>query len=243
SPHPMSSIRDELPPRTGPWASRFDTEDALVQADDALREAALKNHDLSPILPFEAVYGEGENCLGKATAITIDPRRPYSPDGEVNYVYADFSTRGLLYGVYRPARELENEEGPENDADLRNTTLYPYPGGYEEIDPVTVALADIGLDVPGVDRRLVNFCAGILGVEAVDDLGMLRETFDAAWPDYQDTIRAGLKHLVANQPLTVEQWFGLTYVQFPDQRELRAYLAQVYAYLFDDFEAMPLAPQ
>ena len=164
-------------------------------------------------------------------------------DGEVNYVYADFSTRGLLYGVYRPAQDLESEEGPENEADLRNTTLYPYPGGYEEIDPVTVALADIGLDVPGVDRRLVNFCAGILGVEAVDDLGMLRETFDAAWPDYQDTIRAGLKHLVANQPLTVEQWFGLTYVPFPDQRELRAYLAQVYAYLFDDFEAMPLAPQ
>ena len=53
-------------------------------ADESLREVALKNHDLSPILPFEAVYGEGENCLGKATAITIDPRRPYNSDGEVN---------------------------------------------------------------------------------------------------------------------------------------------------------------
>ncbi|MEU8918902.1 hypothetical protein [Streptomyces nigrescens] len=241
------TMRDELPPRTGPWATRFDTEEAMIQADDALREAALKNRDLSPILPFEAVYGEGENCLGKATAITIDPRNPYNSDGEVNYVYADFSTRGLLYGVYRPAEDVEGEaedgNGPTNDADLRNTTLYPHPGGYEEFDPVTVPLADLGLEVPGVDRRFVNFCAGILGVEAVDDLGMLRETFDLAWPDYQDTIRAGLRHLVANEPLTVEQWFDLTYVQFPDQRELRAYLAQVYAYLFDDFEAMPVAPQ
>ncbi|MEU9116263.1 hypothetical protein AB0D04_32015 [Streptomyces sp. NPDC048483] len=237
------TMRDELPPRTGPWATRFDSEEAMVQADDALREAALKNHDLSPILPFEAVYGEGEDCLGKVTAITIDPRRPYGPDGELNYVYADFSTRGLLYGVYRPAGELESEDGPENDADLRNATLYPYPGGYEEIDPVTVPLAELGLEVPGVDRRLVNFCAGILGVEAVDDLGMLRETFDLSWPDYQDTIRTGLMHLVANEPLTVEQWFGLTYVKFPDQRELRAYLAQVYAYLFEDFDAMPVAPQ
>ncbi|MFI0711056.1 hypothetical protein ACH4SK_10430 [Streptomyces inhibens] len=237
------SIRDELPHRTGPWVSRFDSEEAMVLADDALREAALKNHDLSPILPFEAVYGEGEDCLGKATAITIDPRQPYSPAGEVNYVYADFSTRGLLYGVYRPAGEMESEDGPENEADLRNTTLYPYPGGYEEIDPITVSLAELGLDVPGVDRRLVNFCAGMLGVEAVDDLGMLRETFDLAWTDYQDTIRAGLMHLVANEPLTVELWFALTYVKFPDQRELRAYLAQVYAYLFDDFDAMPVAPQ
>ncbi|MGY4956784.1 hypothetical protein [Streptomyces nigrescens] len=235
--------RDELPPRTGPWATRFDSESALVQAEDALRAAALQNHDLAPILTFEAVYGEGENCLGKATAIAIDPRRPYTPDGEVNYVHADFSTRGLLFGVYRPAAEVEETAASESDLDLWNTTVYPYPGGYEEIDPATVPLADLGLDVPGIDRRFVHFCAGVLGVEAVDDLGMLRETFDLAWPDYQDTIRAGLKHLVANQPMTVEQWFDLTYVQFPDQRELRAYLAQVYAYLFDDFEAMPVAPQ
>ncbi|PBC78728.1 hypothetical protein BX265_3507 [Streptomyces sp. TLI_235] len=34
------------------------------------------------------------------------------------------------------------------------------------------------------------FCAGILGVEAVDDLGELRDTFDAARPDYRDVIRA-----------------------------------------------------
>ncbi|MEW2439514.1 hypothetical protein AB0952_36135 [Streptomyces caniferus] len=240
------TMRDELPPRTGPWVSRFDSEEAMVQADDALRGAALKNHDLSPILSFETVYGEGEDCLGKATAITIDPRRPYSADGEVNYVYADFSTRGLLYGVYRPAEgmesEAEGENGPTSDADLRNTTLYPHPGGYEEFDPVTVPLADLGLDVPGVDRRFVNFCAGILGVEAVDDLGMLRDTFDLAWPDYQDVIRAGLMHVVANEPMTVEQWFDLTYVHFPGRRELRAYLAQVYAYLFEDFEAMPVAP-
>ncbi|PJN42313.1 hypothetical protein CG747_00845 [Streptomyces sp. CB02959] len=236
-------IRDELPPRTGPWATRFDSEEAMIQAEDALREAALKNHDLSPILPFEEVYGEAEDCIGKATAITIDPRRPYDSSGEVNYVYADFSTRGLLYGVYRPAEEMEAEDGPENDADLWNTTLFPYPGGYEEIDPVAVPLADLGLDVPGVDRRFVNFCAAVLGVEAVDDLGILRKTFDLSWPDYQGVIRAGLLHLVTNQPITVGQWYGLTYVRFSDQRELTAYLAQVYAYLFDNFDAMPVAPR
>lgn len=195
--------RDELPPRTGPWATRFDSEESMVQADNALREAALNSHDLSPILPFEAVYGEGEGCLGKATAITIDPRRPYKSDGEVNYVYADFSTRGLLYGVYRPAEPVEgaeHEDGPATGADLWSTTLYPYPGGYEEIDPATVPLADLGLDVPGIDRRFVHFCSGILGVEAVDDLGMLRETFDLAWPDYQDTIRGGGAEAPCGEP-------------------------------------------
>jgi hypothetical protein len=233
-------LRDELPPRTGPWASRFDSEEALVQADDALRAAALANHDLAPILPFEEVYGPLLNSAGKATAIGIDPEEPYGADGEINYVYADFLKFGLLYGVYRPAGDV-GPAGPEREDDLWNTTLYPYPGG--AIDPTTVPLAELGLDVAGVDRRFVHFCAGVLGVEAVDDLGMLRDTFDQAWPDYRETVRAGLLHVVQNRPLSPEQWYGLTYVAFPDLQELTVYLAQVYAYLFDGFEAMPLAPQ
>ncbi|MFI9783309.1 hypothetical protein ACIHEI_07340 [Kitasatospora sp. NPDC051984] len=174
-------LRNELPPRSGPWASRFDSEDALYQAEDALRAAALKNHDLSPILPFEAVYGPFLECAGKATAFAIDPTE--------------------------------------------------------------IGLGELGLDAPGVDRRFVHFCAGSLGVEAVDDLGELRETFDEAWPDYRDVIRAGLLHLIRNRPLTVDQWYALTYVRFPDQRRLTAFLGQVYAYLFDGFDAMPVAPR
>lgn len=142
-----------------------------------------------------------------------------------------------LGGAYEGA----SAAGPADEEQLWNTTLYPHPGG--PTDPTTVALADLGLDVPGVDRRFVNFCAGMLGVEAVDDLGLLRETFDRAWPDYRDTVKAGLLHLVRNKPMTVDQWYGLTYVRFPDERELTAYRAQVYAYLFDGFDAMPLAPQ
>ncbi|WP_055591039.1 hypothetical protein [Peterkaempfera griseoplana] len=233
-------LRDELPPRTGPWASRFDSEESLVQAEDALRAAALSTHDLSPVLPFEAVYGPFLNCAGKATAIAIDPREPYGPDGQVNYVYADFLTLGLLYGVYRPAQGT-GPEGPAVEDDLWNTTVYPYPGGV--LDPTAVPLAELGLEVPGVDRRFVHFCAAMLGVEAVDDLGELRDTFDAAWPDYREVIRAGLLHLLKNRPLSVDQWYQLTYVRFPDQQELTAYLAQVYAFLFDGFDAVPLAPQ
>jgi hypothetical protein len=233
-------LRDELPPRTGPWASRFDSADALVRAEDALRAAALRNHDLSPVLSFTEVYGPDMLVCGKqATAVGIDRGSPYRPDGEINYVYADFFTEALVYGVYRSSPGV-GAAGPSSVGDLRNTTVYPYPGG--RIDPTSVPLADLGLDVPGVDRRFVTFCAGALGVEAVDDLGMLRETFGLAWPDYRETIKAGLLHLVRNRPLTVEQWYDLSYVAFPDQEELTQYLAQVYAYLFDDFPAMPLAP-
>ncbi|MER5639613.1 hypothetical protein ABT095_21975 [Kitasatospora sp. NPDC002227] len=232
-------LRDELPPRTGPWASRFDTEEALVKADDALRAAALRDRDLSPVLPFGEVYGQWLDGLGNATAIAIDPAEPYGPDGGINYVYGDFLTEAHVYGVYRPAAGV-GPQGPSAPGELWNTTLYPYPGG--SLDPVTVPLAELGLDVPGVDRRFVNFCAGVLGVEAVDDLGMLKETFEGAWPDYREVVRVGLMHL-ARQPMPVERWYALTYVPFPDRKALGYYLAQVYAYLFDGYDAMPVAPQ
>ncbi|AUG78627.1 hypothetical protein CFP65_3847 [Kitasatospora sp. MMS16-BH015] len=232
-------LRDELPPRTGPWASRFDSEEALVKADDALRAAALRDRDLAPVLPYGEVYGYWLDGRGNATAIAIDPAEPYGADGELQYVYGDFLTGAHVYGVYRPAAGV-GAQGPAGAGELWNTTLYPYPGG--SLDPVTVPLAELGLDVPGVDRRFVNFCAGVLGVEAVDDLGMLKETFGGAWPDYREVVRAGLAHL-ARQPMPVEQWYALTYVAFPDRRALGYYLAQVYAYLFDGFDAMPVAPQ
>jgi hypothetical protein len=233
-------LRDELPPRTGPWATRFDTEEALVRADDALRAAALRDHDLAPILTFEEVYGPDMVVrAAQATAIGIDPDEPYAPDGEINYVRGDFFTDALAYGVYRPADGV-GPAGPVDGEELWNTTLYPYPGG--AVDPTTVPLADLGLDAPGVDRRFVHFCAAVLGVEAVDDLGELQANFAGAWPDYRETIRAGLVHVVQNRPISVEQWYALTYVAFPDGQELTMYLAQVYAFLFDGFPAMPVAP-
>ncbi|MFE0460226.1 hypothetical protein ACFW1A_13365 [Kitasatospora sp. NPDC058965] len=233
-------IRDELPPRTGPWATRFDSGEGLVLADDLLRSAALADHDLAPIVPFRQLYGPPPAGDAWATGFGIDPQSPYGPGGEVNYVRADFSD-GFVYGIYRPAATLAAAgAGPQRAEDLLLTTAYPYPAG--RIDPLRVGLAELGLDAPGVDGRFVRFCAGMLGVEAADDLGELRETFAAAWPDYRETVRAGLVHLVRERPLDVDRWYGLTYIAFPDVQALTGYLAQVYAYLYDGFDAMPVAP-
>ncbi|MGW4381708.1 hypothetical protein [Kitasatospora sp. NPDC004531] len=74
-------LRDELPPRTGPWATRFDSEEALVRADDVLRATALRDHDLMPIVGFETLYGPDMTVrAAQATAIGIDPARPYLAD-------------------------------------------------------------------------------------------------------------------------------------------------------------------
>lgn len=230
--------RAELPHRVGPWATRFDSDVALVTADDVAREYAIKQHDLNPILPFTQVYGPGLHT-DAATAIGISPQSPVNEDGSTNYTRGDFMG-GLVYGVYRPTDDAPAGTGPEAGDQLWNTTLYPYPAG--RVDPVSVPLVALGLEVPGVDRRFVNFCAGALGCEAVDDLAMLGETFDRAWPDYRDCIGAGLRHLMQARPLSPESWYHLTYVPFDSADQLALYHVQVYAYLFEGFEAMPVAP-
>ncbi|WP_336086832.1 hypothetical protein [Nocardia sp. SSK8] len=224
--------------RVGPWATRFESERALITADDAARTQALHNRDLTPVLRFEKVYGSGP-FADKATAIGFDPYHPVAPDGSYNYVQGDFGS-GLVYAVYRPAPHFTADAGPIEPHDLANTTLWPYPGS--RLDPTTVSLSSLGLDAEGIDRRFVHFCAAGLGVEAADDLHELRPTLHLAWPDYLDTIRIGLTHLVHHRPIDPQTWYELTYVRFASPDQLALYVAQVYAYLFEDFDAMPVAP-
>ncbi|WP_245594318.1 hypothetical protein [Actinospica robiniae] len=189
------------------------------------RAHAVEHHDLAPVLPFATVYGPGLHA-DKATAIGISTRMPINEDGSTSYTRGDF-LGGLVYGVYRPAETADAATGPAEGDQLWNTTLYPYPAG--DLDPLSVPLASLGLEVTGVDRRFLNFCAGLLGCEAVDDLGMLQPTFALAWPDYRDCVAVGLRHLIQQRP-----------IEAADQ--LAFYLAQVYAYLFDGFGSMPVAP-
>ncbi|MGS2807398.1 hypothetical protein [Nocardia sp. MW-W600-9] len=224
--------------RVGPWATRFESERALIVADDAARTQALRDHDLTPVLRFETVYGAGP-FADKATAVGFDQSHPVAPDGSYNYVRGDFGA-GLVYAVYRPVPHAVIGPGPAGLRDLANTTMWPYPGG--RLDPTTVSLSSLGLDAEGIDRRFVHFCAAGLGVEAVDDLHELRPTLHLAWPDYLDTIRAGLTHLVQHRPIDPQTWYELTYIRFASQDQLALYLAQIYAYLFEDFDAMPVAP-
>ncbi|MFD4432959.1 hypothetical protein [Nocardia sp. NPDC058497] len=102
--------------------------------------------------------------------------------------------------------------------------------------------SDLGLNAPGVDWRFVNFCAAMLGCEAVDDLGMLGPTFAAAWPDYRAVIEAGLQHLFHNRPISPETWYELTYVRFDTPDQLALFHAQVYSYLFQAHTPAPTAP-
>ena len=236
---PTPTNRADLPHRVGPWATRFDSETALVTADDVARQYAVKQRDLNPILPFAQVYGPGLH-MDKATAIGISAQMPVNEDGSTNYTSGDFMG-GLVYAVYRPA-DSASPDGPADGRELWNTTLYPYPAG--QLDPVSVSLVALGLDeVPGVDRRFVNFCAAALGCEAVDELGMLQPTFPLAWPDYRECVGAGLRHLVEHRTISPEIWHDLTYVPFESADQLALYHAQVYAYLFEGFGSMPVAPR
>jgi hypothetical protein len=44
------------------------------------------------------------------------------------------------------------------------------------------------------------------------------------------------------RPISTEAWYDLTYVPFDDAGQLAHYHVQVYAFLFEGFESMPVAP-
>ncbi|MFJ8744136.1 hypothetical protein ACIRL2_32760 [Embleya sp. NPDC127516] len=227
--------------RCGPWATAFGSSRALVQAEEALRRQAVERRDLAPIVRFASVYGSGPDAATHARGFGIDPENPYAADGSANYIDANFTDGGLVYGIYRPVQGLAAEgTGPGNGQELANTTLYPYP--FVRVDPTTVPLSELGLDITGIDRRFVHFCAGPLGVEAADDIAMLRQTFPTAWPDYRNVIDTGLRHVFRERPLSVRQWYDLTYIPFDTDDQLALYIAQVITYLFGDNDRIPVAP-
>ncbi|MGW4634336.1 hypothetical protein [Nocardia sp. NPDC004415] len=220
----------------GPWATRFDSENAITVAEGAARRAAIRDHDLNPILSMTEVYGQG-CCSDRATAMGFDPCEPVAADGSSNYIRGDFDG-GFIYSVYRPAEWVRSGNGHIVSTDLLNTTIWPYPGG--RIDPTTVELDSLGLDIDGIDRRFINFCAAALGCEAAGDLDMLRPTFKSAWPDYVSTIRHGLLHMIESRPIDLSEWYDLTYIRFKDADAFARYIAQVYAFLFEGFDSMPV---
>ncbi|MFG2819541.1 hypothetical protein ACGFX4_08955 [Kitasatospora sp. NPDC048365] len=214
APLPSVELPEELELLNGPephfprWHAQYADDAAANQAMVALRVAAREQRDLAPVLSFAQVYGAGEAALGQAVAT-----------GTYDGVELALGPDGLAKAVYHP----------DGRGRLVNSLFWPTPVG--AVDPTTVPLAELGLDVPGVDRRFVNFCSGWLSAEAEDQLWELGRSFADAWPDYRATVGAGLRQLV-RRPVDVERWYGLTSVRFDGERELACYLAEVEAYLF-----------
>jgi hypothetical protein len=227
-PPDLPELCDGPVPWFGRWYAAYTSDLASNRAAVALRLAALESRDLAPVLRFGTVYGPGEAALGQAEARSVRPVGPPAADGSFTFESAPMDAGALAFSVFHPADGVP-AAGPRRPGQLVSSLEWAAPR--PPIDPTSVPLADLGLDVPGVDRRFVHFCAGWLSANASDEFWELGRSFHLAWPDYRATVRTGLRHLVRHRPLDVGRWHDLTGVAFRDAHALTHYLADVRVHL------------
>ncbi|MFJ3661496.1 hypothetical protein ACIPPM_13665 [Streptomyces sp. NPDC090119] len=77
---------------------------------------------------------------------------------------------------------------------------------------------------------------------AYDTIGYLRPTLHAFRDEYVRGVREGLAEVVAGGGLSAGEYERLTGIEFPDAASLRRYLADMYAYLFEERPDQPEPP-
>ncbi|MDF4251411.1 hypothetical protein [Streptomyces sp. WMMB303] len=75
---------------------------------------------------------------------------------------------------------------------------------------------------------------------AYDDMAATRETLQHCNPKWTASVKEGFKAELEERSLTVDEYEGMTDIEFPDKESLYAYLSDVYAFLFEGGSESPL---
>ncbi|MEV5983941.1 hypothetical protein AB0L85_02875 [Streptomyces sp. NPDC052051] len=95
-----------------------------------------------------------------------------------------------------------------------------------------------------MNRQLETFIRTYLHMEmAYRTGGYLRPTLFGFSEFYVLHVREGLSQLLNSRSLSVEEYEGLSDIEFPGEDSLYEYLQSMYAYLFDDLPDQPMPPE
>ncbi|MFC5724751.1 hypothetical protein ACFP1Z_31840 [Streptomyces gamaensis] len=78
---------------------------------------------------------------------------------------------------------------------------------------------------------------------AYDTTGFLRPTLLGFNESVVRNVRTGLEEILQTRSLTVDDYTGLTNIEFPDEDTLYKYLQDMYAYLFEGHPEQPEPPE
>ncbi|MEW1892643.1 hypothetical protein [Streptomyces sp. NBC_00523] len=91
------------------------------------------------------------------------------------------------------------------------------------------------------DPRFRNFFRAYLDLErGYENTGHLRRTLWSFRDSYVDLIRSGFEEILTDDDFGPAEYERLTDIEFPDRQTLRAYLRDMYAYLFGDAPEQPI---
>ncbi|POX52785.1 hypothetical protein C3489_17380 [Streptomyces sp. Ru71] len=94
-----------------------------------------------------------------------------------------------------------------------------------------------------MNEELDTFIRTYLGLDvAYDTSGFLRPTLMSFKESFVQGVRDGLLHVIRARELSVEEYEGMTDVEFPDEAALYVYLEALYTYLFEGASSQPAPP-
>ncbi|MGW3300488.1 hypothetical protein [Streptomyces rubiginosohelvolus] len=94
-----------------------------------------------------------------------------------------------------------------------------------------------------MDARFRNFFRANLDLErGYENAGDLRPTLLSYSNSYVKLIRDGFEQIMSDNSFGLEEYEGLTDIDFPDKETLHIYLRNMYDYLFNDASEQPMPP-
>lgn len=96
-----------------------------------------------------------------------------------------------------------------------------------------------------MNQTLKGFIGSYLNVEVAHDgiESQIRDSVQAFGPAYADSLKEGFEEVLATRELSVDDYDGLTYIEFQSDDALYAYLQEMYDFLFHGAETPPAPPK
>ncbi|GHC72396.1 hypothetical protein [Streptomyces cinnamoneus] len=94
-----------------------------------------------------------------------------------------------------------------------------------------------------MNDNLRGFLRTYLSYEMADDTsGYLRPTLHSCNEAYVEAVRSGLRSILDDRSMSVDDYIAVTDVEFEDEKSLYRYLEDLYAYLFENAAQQPSPP-
>ncbi|MER5773819.1 hypothetical protein ABT144_05925 [Streptomyces sp. NPDC002039] len=94
-----------------------------------------------------------------------------------------------------------------------------------------------------MNETVTKFIKATFSAEIVFRLDKVKRGLPLRSEENLDELRSGLREVIDDRTLTLQEWGSLSDIDFEDEGDLYHYLDECYAYFFGSREDFPVAPR